>query len=145
MVWPTFGSRTAKEQNRIEARQNCAMVSIRRCFGDFLRPAFPASRVQYISDLHSKFALRPHHVWKYGRVAIIRAHERNRQTDWITMAIPRYALITAFIMAHILVELTYQCQGSCKITNRQSGLKHIYISYRLLVILSTSAIKQTSG
>jgi len=26
---------------------------------------FSASRVQYISDLHSKFALRPHHVWKY--------------------------------------------------------------------------------
>ena len=26
-----------------------------------------ASRVQHISDLHSKFALRPHHVWKYGR------------------------------------------------------------------------------
>jgi len=25
------------------------------------------SRVQHISDLHSKFALRPHHVWKYGR------------------------------------------------------------------------------
>jgi len=24
-----------KEQNRIEARQSCAMVSIRRCFGDF--------------------------------------------------------------------------------------------------------------
>jgi len=23
--------------------------------------------VQHISDLHSKFALRPHHVWKYGR------------------------------------------------------------------------------
>jgi len=35
-------------------------------FGD-LRPVFPASRVQTISDLHSKFALRPHHVWKYGR------------------------------------------------------------------------------
>jgi len=32
-----------------------------------LRPAIPASRVQYISDLHSKFALRPHHVWKYDR------------------------------------------------------------------------------
>jgi len=29
---------------------------------DFLRPVFPASRVQHISDLHSKFALRPHHV-----------------------------------------------------------------------------------
>jgi len=27
-----------------------------------LRPVFPASRVQHISDLHSKFALRPHHV-----------------------------------------------------------------------------------
>jgi len=25
--------------------------------GDFLRPAFPASRVQHVSDLHSKFAL----------------------------------------------------------------------------------------
>ena len=48
-------------------RQICAMVPRRRFFGDFLRPAFPASRVQHISDLHSKFALRPHHVWKYGR------------------------------------------------------------------------------
>jgi len=36
-------------------------------FGDFLGPAFPASHAQHISDLHSKFALRPHHVWKYGR------------------------------------------------------------------------------
>ena len=35
--------------------------------GDFLRPVFAASRVPRISDLHSKFALRPHHVWKYGR------------------------------------------------------------------------------
>jgi len=33
----------------------------------FLRPAFPASRVQQVSDLHLQFALRPHHVWKYGR------------------------------------------------------------------------------
>jgi len=23
--------------------------------------------VQHISDMHSKFALRQHHVWKYGR------------------------------------------------------------------------------
>jgi len=30
--------------------------------GDFLRPVFAASREQRISDLHSKFALRPHHV-----------------------------------------------------------------------------------
>jgi len=33
----------------------------------FLPPVFPVSRVQHISDLHSKFALRPHHVSKYGR------------------------------------------------------------------------------
>jgi len=32
-----------------------------------LRPVFSASSVQRISDMHSKFALRPHHVWKYGR------------------------------------------------------------------------------
>jgi len=35
--------------------------------GDFLRPVFAASRVQCISDLHSKFTLRPHHVPKYGK------------------------------------------------------------------------------
>jgi len=27
-----------------------------------LRPVFAASRVQQVSDLHSKFALRPRHV-----------------------------------------------------------------------------------
>jgi len=43
------------------------MVPRWRIFGDFLRPVFPASRVQHISDLHSKFAPGPHHVWKYGR------------------------------------------------------------------------------
>ena len=36
-------------------------------FGDFFASCISASRVQHISDLHSKFALRPHHVWKYGR------------------------------------------------------------------------------
>jgi len=44
-------------------RQSCAMV--RRL--QFLRPVFPASRVQHISVMHSKFALLPHHVSKYGR------------------------------------------------------------------------------
>jgi len=43
------------------------MVHRWRLFGDFLCPAFPASRVQHVSDMRSKFALRPHHVWKYGR------------------------------------------------------------------------------
>jgi len=32
-----------------------------------LRPVFPVSRVHHISDMHSKFALRPYHVSKYGR------------------------------------------------------------------------------
>jgi len=45
------------------ARLSCAMVPK----WWFLCPVFPASRVQHISDLHSKFALGPHHVWKYGR------------------------------------------------------------------------------
>jgi len=45
------------------ARQSCAMVPKWRS----LRPVLSASRVQHISDMHSKFALRPHHVWKYGR------------------------------------------------------------------------------
>ena len=49
------------------ARQNCPMVRIWRIFGDFLRTVFLASRVQHVSDLHLKFALRPHHVWMYGR------------------------------------------------------------------------------
>ena len=36
---------------------------VRCCLdGDFLHPVFSASHLQYISDLHSKFALRPHHV-----------------------------------------------------------------------------------
>ena len=42
------------------AQQSCAIMRI-------VRPVFSASCVQYISDLHSKFALGPHHVWKYGR------------------------------------------------------------------------------
>jgi len=45
------------------ARQSCAMVRKWRFFASFLRPVCPASHVQYISDLHPKFTLRPHHVW----------------------------------------------------------------------------------
>jgi len=61
------------------ARQNCAMVPTWRFLATFLRPVFSASRMQHVSDLHLKFALRPkildsldylisllrpHHVWK---------------------------------------------------------------------------------
>jgi len=49
------------------ARQICTMVPRWCIFGDFLGLAFPARHVQHISSMHSKFALRPHHVWKYGR------------------------------------------------------------------------------
>jgi len=49
------------------AGQSCAMMSKWRYFGDFFRPVFSTSRVQHISDMHSKFELRPHHAWKYGR------------------------------------------------------------------------------
>jgi len=45
------------------ARQSCAMVPKWR----FFALCISASRVQHISDVHSKFALRPHHLWKYGR------------------------------------------------------------------------------
>jgi len=48
-------------------RQSCATVHRLWLFASFLHPVFPASRMQHISDVHSKFALRPHHVWKYGR------------------------------------------------------------------------------
>ena len=44
------------------ARQSCAMVPRWQLFGDFLRAVFSASRVQHVSDLHSKFTLGPHHM-----------------------------------------------------------------------------------
>jgi len=43
------------------------MVPRWRFLATFLRAVFSASRVQQVSDLHLKFTLRPHHVWKYGR------------------------------------------------------------------------------
>jgi len=45
------------------ARQICAMVPRWRFLATFLRPVFPASRAQHVSDLHSKFTLGPHHVF----------------------------------------------------------------------------------
>ena len=49
------------------ARQSCAMMPRWRFLATFLHPIFSASRVQYVSDLHLKLALRPHHVCKYAR------------------------------------------------------------------------------
>jgi len=45
------------------ARQICAMVQN----GDFCVLYFQRAALQHISDMHSKFALRPHNAWKYGR------------------------------------------------------------------------------
>ena len=44
-------------------------------FWRFLGPVFPASDAQHISDLHSKFALGPHH----GMVDIQSATAENRR------------------------------------------------------------------
>jgi len=44
------------------AQQSCAMVHRWQIFGNFLGPAFPVSCVQHISDLHSKSALKSHHL-----------------------------------------------------------------------------------
>ena len=49
------------------AQQSCAMVPRWPFLATFLRPVFSASRMQHVSDLHLKFALRRHHVWNYGR------------------------------------------------------------------------------
>jgi len=38
--------------------------------GEFFAACILASGVQHVSDLHPKFALRSHHVWKYGRLSI---------------------------------------------------------------------------
>jgi len=48
------------------ARQSCAMVPTWRFFAFCIS----ASRMQHISDMHSKFALSPHNVWKYARQPI---------------------------------------------------------------------------
>jgi len=49
------------------------MVPRWRFFATFLRPVFSVSSVQQVSDLHLKFALRPHHVWKCGSMADIQS------------------------------------------------------------------------
>ena len=69
--------------------------------GDFLRPVFAASRVQRISDLHSKFALRPHHVPKYGKHPISylrplrlgeekKERKKKEETGWKYNGLPYY-------------------------------------------------------
>jgi len=49
-------------------------------FGDFVASCVSASRVQQVpEDLHLKFALRPHHVWKYGRHPICGGRGKKKE------------------------------------------------------------------
>jgi len=50
-------------------------------FADLLRPVFAASRVQHVSDLHLKFALKPHHVYIQSATAEIRRGKKKKEED----------------------------------------------------------------
>jgi len=63
------------------ARQSCAMVQRWRFFCEYLRPGYSAIRVQHVSDLHSKFAVRSHHVCKYGNLQRLRLGEEKRKEE----------------------------------------------------------------
>jgi len=57
------------------------MVRRWRFLATFLRPVFAASRVQHVSDLRVKFALRSHHVWKYGDIQSATAEIRRGKKE----------------------------------------------------------------
>jgi len=63
------------------ARQSCRMVPRWRYFGDFLRAVFSVSCA---SDPHSKFTLRPQHVWKYGRHPLRLGEEKKKKKEETT-------------------------------------------------------------
>jgi len=59
------------------------MVPRWRFLATFLRPVFAASRMQHISDLHSKFALGPRHamleVWQTSDLRPLRLGEKKKK------------------------------------------------------------------
>jgi len=57
------------------------MVPRWRLSGDFLRAVFSASRAQHVSDLHYKFTLRPHHVWKYLRLLRLGEEKKKKKKE----------------------------------------------------------------
>ena len=66
------------------AQQSCVMVPRWRYLATFLRPVFSASRVQQVSDLHLKFALRPHHnveVSQTSNLRRLRLGEEKRKKE----------------------------------------------------------------
>jgi len=50
-------------------------------FGDVLRPVFSASRVQQVSDLRLKFALRPNHVWQTSNLRRLRLGDEKKKEE----------------------------------------------------------------
>jgi len=63
------------------ARQSCAIMPRWRFLATFLRPVFSAHRVPHVSDLHLKFALRPHHVCKYADIRSATAEIRRGKKE----------------------------------------------------------------
>jgi len=61
------------------ARQSCAMV-LRWRFWRLFASCVSASCVQQVSDLHFKFALRSHHVWKLADIQSAAAEIRRGKT-----------------------------------------------------------------
>jgi len=58
------------------------MVPRWRFLATLLRPVFSASRVQQVSNLHLKFALRPHHdveVWQTSNLRRLRLGEEKKE------------------------------------------------------------------
>ena len=53
---------TGKPISAARGRRYSPIVPRWQFLATFLRPVFSASRMQHVSDLHLKFALRPHHV-----------------------------------------------------------------------------------
>jgi len=84
------------------AQQICAMVRRLQMFGEFLGPAFSASRVQHVSELYLKSALRPHHVWKYGRHSICDSSRISRVDTHFPQKLP-FDLYLTFILIHFNV------------------------------------------
>jgi len=62
------------------APQSCTMVPRWRLFGDFWVLHFSASRVQHVSDLHPKFALRPYHILRPLRLGQEKRKKKKEET-----------------------------------------------------------------
>ena len=101
----------------------------------FLGPAFQASHLQHISDLHSKFALGPRHVQKYGKTSSLRPlrlgeekerrkkEKKKKSQDENLMACPipqgRDAIITInrkFLQHDVKCSQMCQCE-ECELIN----------------------------